>query len=54
MELEITEENWKIHKYVEITQHAIEQPRVNKEMKLEIKKYLETNENEKTTYKKGV
>ena len=44
--VEIKQENWKIHKYVEITQHVPEQPM----SKREIKKYLVRSENGNTTY----
>ena len=41
--------NFKNHKHVEAKQYPIKQPIVSEEIKGEIKKYLQTNENENTT-----
>ena len=46
---QLQEENQKSHKYVEIKQNATENDWVNEQIKGEIEKYLETNENENTT-----
>ena len=41
-------ENWRIHKYVEVKQHTLNNQWVQEEIKRKIRKYLETNENKNT------
>ena len=49
LKLEInSRESWKVHKYLEIKQHTLEHQRTKEEIKKEIRKYLETNENKNT------
>ena len=49
LKLEINSKySWKAHKYLEIKQHTLEHPRNKEEIKKEIRKYLETNENKNT------
>lgn len=43
------EENWKINEHVEMKQHSPEQSMIREEIKVVIK-FLETNENEKSTF----
>ena len=40
---------WKDHEYLEIKEHTYKKWMVNQEIKEEIKKYVETNENENMT-----
>ena len=48
LEINYTEKNRKKHKHMEAKQYTINNQEITEEIKQEIKKYLETNDNENT------
>ena len=51
VEINYRKRNEKKTDYIKTKQHATKKKWVNEEIKREVKKYLETNDNENTTFK---